>query len=273
VHNLYSDTAFYFINVDGGLAGGVSGTAKRMAVGNAAYVSATAGLRVNSFIDNWVYEKDNINLLSSGKLWLGDVFSNALGGVASRNYSIDMPGIVSSDSVTLKIYAAARSIGVPANFAVRVNNNLVQNIVLPAVSGGFLDTYASYVSAITKVAVGSNPLQLNLLFSTGAGNISAEGFLDKIECAATRALALNTSSALFFRSAPVNASTSAATAAFVVSGAGVTNFANTTVLDVTDITAPKKWKEILVQVLCPNLFLTTVLTLAGSMLLLHLHRY
>ena len=240
VHNLYSDTAFYFINVDGGLAVGVSGTAKRMAVGNAAYTSVSAALRVNSFIDNWVYEKDNINLLASGKLWLGDVFSNALGGVASRNYTIDMPGIISADSVTLKIYAAARSIGVPANFAMRVNNNLVQNIVMPAVSGGFLDTYASYVSASTKVAVGSNPLQLNLLFSTGAGNVSAEGYLDRIECAATRALAMNTSSALFFRSAPINTSTSAATAAFVVSGAGVTNFANTTVLDVTDIATPKK---------------------------------
>lgn len=240
VHNLYSDTAFYFINVDGGLGGGVSGTAKRMAVGNAAYTSVSAALRVSSFIDNWVYEKDNVNLLASGKLWLGDGFSTALGGVASRNYTIDMPGIISADSVTLKIYAAARSIGVPANFAMRVNNNLVQNIVMPAVSGGFLDTYASYVSASTKVAVGSNPLQLNLLFSTGAGNVSAEGFLDKIECMATKALAMNTSSALFFRSAPINTSTSAATAAFVVSGAGVTNFANTTVLDVTDIATPKK---------------------------------
>jgi hypothetical protein len=236
-HNLYSDTAFYFLNVDSNIGGNVSGTAKRMAVGNAAYVSATAGLRVTSFADNWVYEKDNTNLLASGKLWLGDGFSTAVGGTTSRNYVIDMPDIVSADSVTLKIYAAARSIGVPANFAVRVNNNLVQTISMPAVSGGFLDTYASYVSASTKVAVGSNPLQLNLLFSAGTGNVSAEGYLDKIECTATRSLAMNTSGALFFRGGPV---VLASPAAFVVNGAGVTNFANTTVLDVTDITAPKK---------------------------------
>jgi hypothetical protein len=236
-HNLYSDTAFYFINVDSNIGGNVSGTAKRVGVGNAAYVSATAGLRVTSFADNWVYEKDNTNLLASGKLWLGDGFSTAVGGTTSRNYVIDMPGIVSADSVTLKIYAAARSIGVPANFAVRVNNNLVQTISMPAVSGGFLDTYASYVSAITKVAVGSNPLQLNLLFSAGAGNISAEGYLDKIECTATRSLAMNTSGALFFRGGPV---VLASPAAFVLDAGGVTNFANTTVLDVTDIATPKK---------------------------------
>ena len=210
-----------------------------MAVGNAAYVSATAGLRVTSFTDNWVYEKDNINLLASGKLWLGDGFSTAVGGTTSRNYVIDLPGIVSADSVTLKIYAAARSIGVPANFAVRVNNNLIQNIVLPAVSGGFLDTYASYVSASTKVAVGSTPLQLNLLFSAGSGNNSAEGFLDKIECTATKALSMSSASsgALFFRGGPV---VLASPAAFVLNAGSVTNFANTTVLDVTDITAPKK---------------------------------
>ena len=239
VHNLYSDTAFYFINVDGGLAGGVSGTAKRIAVGNTAYTSATAALRVTSFTYNWVYEKDNTNLLASGKLWLGDGFSTAVGGTASRNYVIDLPGIVTADSVTLKIYAAARSIGVPANFAVRVNNNLVQNIVLPAVSGGFLDTYASYVSASTKVAVGSTPLQLNLLFSAGSGNNSAEGFLDKIECTATKALSMSSASsgALFFRGGPV---VLASPAAFVLNAGSVSNFASATVLDVTEIATPKK---------------------------------
>lgn len=245
--NLYSDTAFYFLNVDGNISGNVSGTigatAKRIATGNTPYVNATAGLRVTSFTDNWVYEKDNINLLASGKLWLGDAFSMATGGTTTRNYVVDMPGLMSADSVTLKVYAAARSIGVPANFAVRVNNNLVQNVSLPAVSGGFLDTYASYVSAVSKVAVGTNPLQLNVQFSAGGGSgvgFGAEGFLDKIECTATKALSMSSASsgsALFFRSAGTVAS---APAAFVLNAGGIQNFSNTTVLDVTDIATPKK---------------------------------
>ncbi|MEK0413032.1 MAG: hypothetical protein RL070_520 [Bacteroidota bacterium] len=249
VQNLYSDTAFYFLNVDGNLVGNVGGSAKRVGAGNAAYVNATAGLRITSFTDNWVYEKDNINLLASGKLWLGDAFSMAAGGTTTRNYVVDMPGIVSTDSVTLKVYAAARSIGVPANFAVRVNNNLVQNIGLPAVSGGFLDTYASYVSAVSKVAVGTNPLQLSLQFSAGGGGsgvgFGAEGFLDKIECTATKVLSMSSASsgsgggvggALFFRSGIIGASP----AAFVLNAGGIQNFSNTTVLDVTDIATPKK---------------------------------
>ena len=121
----------------------------------------------------------------------------ATGGTTTRNYVVDMPGLMSADSVTLKVYAAARSIGVPANFAVRVNNNLVQNVSLPAVSGGFLDTYASYVSAVSKVAVGTNPLQLNVQFSAGGGSgvgFGAEGFLDKIECTATKALSMSSAS-------------------------------------------------------------------------------
>lgn len=251
VQNLYSDTAFYFLNVDGNIGdnigGSASGTigaaAKRIATGNAAYLNATAGLRVTSFTDNWVYEKDNINLLASGKLWLGDAFSMATGGITTRNYVVDMPGLISADSVTLKVYAAARSIGVPANFAVRVNNNLVQNVVLPAVSGGFLDTYASYVTAVGKVAVGTNPLQLSLQFSAGGGSgvgFGAEGFLDKIECTATKVLSMSSASsgsALFFRSAGTVAS---APAAFVLNAGGVSNFTNTTLLDVTDIATPKK---------------------------------
>ena len=88
VQNLYSDTSFYFLNVDGNLGGNVGGSAKRVGAGNAAYVNATAGLRVTSFTDNWVYEKDNINLLASGKLWLGDAFSMAAGGTTTRNYVV-----------------------------------------------------------------------------------------------------------------------------------------------------------------------------------------
>ena len=255
VHNLYSDTAFYFINVDGSVSSSVSGAAKRVGVGNAAYTNATAGPSVTSFTDNWVYEKENTNLLASGKLWLGDAFSVATGGITSRNYVVDIPGLISADSVTLKIYAAARSIGVPANFAVRVNNNLVQNMALPAVSGGFLDTYASYVASQTKFLASAGPLQLNLLFSAGGGGsgvgFGADGFLDKIECTASKALSMSSASsgigaglpgstvggALFFRSA---AHSQFGHATFVINSGGVSDFTNTTVMDVTDISAPTK---------------------------------
>ena len=252
-HHLYSDTAFYFINVDGSVSSTISGTAKRVDVGNAAHVNASGAIRVNRFTDYWVYEKDNINLLSSGKLWLADRFSVAAGGTSARNYNIDIPDLVSADSVRFDVSLAARSIGVPPSFAVRVNNNLAQNIALPAVSGGFLDNYASYVHASFGVLPSSNNLQLNIQFlpGTGGGSLSAEGFLDKIECAATRMLRMNTGApgsgsgnvsnvgALFFRTAPQSTGSSGV-AAFVIDAGGITNFTNTTVFDVTDFTSPAK---------------------------------
>ncbi len=239
-HHLYSDTAFYFINVDGSVSSTISGAAKRVDVGNAAHVNASGALRVNRFTDYWVYEKDNINLLSSGKLWLADRFSVAAGGTSARNYSIDIPDLVSADSVRFDVSLAARSIGVPPSFAVRLNNNVAQNILLPAVSGGFLDNYASYVHASFGVLPSSNNLQLNIQFlpGTGGGSLSAEGFLDKIECAATRLLKMN-SSALFFRTASQSTG-STGVAAFVIDAGGITNFTNTTVFDVTDFTTPSK---------------------------------
>ena len=244
-HHLYSDTAFYFINVDGSVSSTISGSAKRVDVGNAAHVNASGAIRVNRFTDYWVYEKDNINLLSSGKLWLADRFSVAAGGTSARNYSIDIPDLVSTDSVRFDISLAARSIGVPPSFAVRVNNNLAQNIALPAVSGGFLDNYANYVHASFGVLPSSNNLQLNIQFlpGSGGGSLSAEGFLDKIECAATRMLKMNSSgagaSALFFRTAPQSIG-NIGVAAFVIDAGGVPNFTNTTVFDVTDFTSPAK---------------------------------
>jgi len=248
-HHLYSDTAFYFINVGGSVSSTISGAAKRVDVGNATHVNASAAIRVNRFTDYWVYEKDNINLLSSGKLWLADRFSVAAGGTSARNYSIDIPDIITTDSVRFDVSLAARSIGVPASFAVRVNNNLAQNILLPAVSGGFLDNYASYVSASFGVLPSSGSLQLNIQFlpGTGGGSLSAEGFLDKIECAATRMLKMNAgvsgggsgAGVLFFRTAPQSLGTSGV-AAYVIDAGGVANFANTMVFDVTDFTLPSK---------------------------------
>ena len=251
-HHLYSDTAFYFINVDGSVSSSVSstisGSAKRMEVGNAAHVNASPALRVNRFTHYWVYEKDNINLLSSGKLWLADRFSVASGGTSARNYTIDIPDIVPTDSVRFQVSMAARSIGVPVSFAVRVNNNLAQNISLPAVSGGFLDNYATNVNSFFSVLPSSNSLQVNIQFlpGTGGGSLSAEGFLDKIECAATRVLRMNNSGAvggsvgaLFFRTTPQSIA-AAASAAFVIDAGGVSNFVNSIVFDVTDFTAPTK---------------------------------
>ena len=248
-HNLYADTAFYFINVDGSVSNTVSGAVKRVGVGNGAYVNDAAAMRVTRFTDYWVYERDNINVLSSGKLWLADRFSVAAGGTAARNYNIDIPDLVSADSVRFGISLAARSIGVSASFAVKLNNSEVQNIALPAVSGGFLDNYASYVNTSFGVLPSSNNLQLNIQFlpGTGGGSLSAEGFLDKIECAATRMLRMNSAVAvggsnnggLFFRAASQPIANSASVA-FVIDAGGVPNFANTTVLDVTDFTTPSK---------------------------------
>jgi hypothetical protein len=45
-HHLYSDTAFYFINVDGSVSSIISVAAKRVGVGNAAHVNASAALRI-----------------------------------------------------------------------------------------------------------------------------------------------------------------------------------------------------------------------------------
>ena len=87
-------------------------------------------------------------------------------------------------------------------------------------------------------------MQLSLQFSAGGGGsgvgFGAEGFLDKIECTATKLLSMSSASsgsALFFRSASF---VSSPLAAFVLNAGGVANFANTIVLDITDISAPQK---------------------------------
>jgi len=89
--NLYTDTAYYFITL--GANGKRISTNSNSGIPN--YIS-------NSYTDLFVYEPTNINLLNSGKQWVGDVFTNSFGGITSRNYPINWPGLLNTEPTIIK---------------------------------------------------------------------------------------------------------------------------------------------------------------------------
>ena len=63
--NLYSDTTFYFLTFDGNLG-------KRISQQSSSSLPATH--TVTGFDDYVFHETENVNLLKSGKIWLGETF-------------------------------------------------------------------------------------------------------------------------------------------------------------------------------------------------------
>jgi hypothetical protein len=184
--NLYSDSAYYFITI-GGIGNRITSL----------QVNTPPTLSVNSFNERIFHELDTINLLSSGKEWLGEEFADAPGKILSRSFSISVPNVITSSPSTLISNCVARSINVPSRFDVRINNQLVQQFNVPSTGAGLYDLFAQQVQQQSDVLLAQESLQINYTYVPGGFN--SQGWLNFFEIHARRNLVLNNSGQLLFR--------------------------------------------------------------------------
>ena len=184
--NLYCDSGFYFINI--------GGTGKR--IFTKPIITNSTSI-VNSYNERYFYENDLVNLLNSGKQWYGEEFSTQNGNTVSRNFTVDFTGLINNAPVTLATSLAGRSVAANSSFKVQVNNQLIQNVNINAVSGYFLDVYAVTSSQQNSFIPASSNLTININFNQG--NSSAQGWLDWFEVHGRKNLSMNNASQLFFR--------------------------------------------------------------------------
>ncbi len=93
--NLYTDQTFYFLTTD-------AGTGRRVTL---ASVPGSANKTITEFDEHAYHESDEVNLLSSGKRWLGDKMT---GFAPSKTFSFNFPNLITGTPVKLisKISAA-----------------------------------------------------------------------------------------------------------------------------------------------------------------------
>ncbi len=97
IKNLYSDYTYYFLNIN-------SDFGKRMQTESSSSLPQTHN--ISKFNDHQFYEKDENNLIGSGKVWYGEVFSN----VTTYEFPVfSFPDIDISSNLTIKVDLAARS--------------------------------------------------------------------------------------------------------------------------------------------------------------------
>ena len=216
--NIYADSAYYFITI--------GGTGKRI---SSLLVNTPPTTIVNSFNERIFHELDTINLLSSGKEWLGEEFADAPGKTLSRSFSITIPNLITSSPSTLISNCVARSINIPSRFDVRINNQLVQQINMPSTGAGLYDLFAQQSQQQSDVLLPLESLQVNYTYVPGGFN--SQAWLNFFEIHARRNLVLNSSGQLPFRDWN---SVGNNICDFVISNATST----TLVLDITDPLTP-----------------------------------
>lgn len=182
--NLYSNEAYYYINIS---SGGLR------------IQNRTAGVAPNrvvtAFQDRYFHERDTINFLRSGKEWYGEEFSNTPGSTTTRNFSINIPNLVPAP-VQLVSNVAARSNGASSSFLIRVNNTAVAQHTVSPVGTGTYDPVASAAELVTSFNLSQTTI--NLQYNYQAGSVNAQGWLNWFELFPQRQLSMSNVDQLLF---------------------------------------------------------------------------
>ena len=193
--NLYSDTAFYFINI--------GGIGKRVAL--QAPVTGTANRMVTSYQEHQFYESDLTNLLNSGKQWYGASFSNNGIGSLSKIVTLNWPASLPVAATYFRTAVAGRSVGANSSFTVQIAGQTIPVINIPSVTGYFLDAYAQDAATanglgqLINLPASASTGPINIQYSFQPGNSAAEGWLNWLELQGDCALQIDGTKPLFFR--------------------------------------------------------------------------
>ena len=174
--NLFSDTSYYFIT-----ANYFGPPAKRIQPAAALSNSAQT---ITEFDDRDFYERDLVNLISSGKEWYGEQFN----AVTTYDFLFNFPNVVTTSQVRLKTNVVARTIGGNSTFSINAGNLGSDVVSISGVPSGYINQYANAATSEFFYTPTSNRQDITLTFNKG--NSSAVAWLNYLEIQARRRLIL-----------------------------------------------------------------------------------
>jgi hypothetical protein len=149
--------------------------------------SASVAKLVQDYPAKWLLEKDSINILSSGKIWLGDPMGTGVGKKASLVFPLNMEGLQLNAPVTLQSQLAATTYLTDANFTIKLNDLSLNVTALNPVSGFIFDdaykirfdSSSTWLDASKLLKAGQSFAAMNLQVDFSAPS-TATGWIDYI---------------------------------------------------------------------------------------------
>ncbi|MCO5248098.1 MAG: type IX secretion system sortase PorU [Chitinophagales bacterium] len=183
--NLYSTTKNYFITFNGNQG-------KR--IGSATNIDEPADKDISNFDNRQHIEDDRVNLLNSGRVWLGQEF----GGSNQLDFNFDFGSINPAIPTRVKIALAAGSANNSNAFQFLSNNNVLRTVSIPSVGTGTLANIANTNATQFTISQGQNPIQLTIRYNRP--DFSSKAWLDYITMIANSPISYS-QTPLYFRSA------------------------------------------------------------------------
>ena len=176
VNNPYSFYGYYFITSDAGIG-------KKIEEKTIEIPPDAVTHQITEFTDYQVYEKDQVNLCSSGKEFYGEVFSN----VTSYSFSFKFPNIVFTNTTKVTVDVAATS-SANSSFSISLNDSQTKSLIVQKVSG---DHYEMGKAATGSYTFTPNNETLNFKIDYIKSTSTSVGYLNYIEVNARRRLQMS----------------------------------------------------------------------------------
>lgn len=175
--NVYSDFNYYFLTYD-------NGQGKR--IGSQPSTQLPATDVINRFNDFEFYEKDDINLIKSGREWYDkDIFDIT----TSRQYSFNFPNIDDTYPAIIQADIAARSTSGPTSFTISANNQQIMNIPVASTSSDWLAEYGKKVTKSDTLHPSGSSIEVKMVFNKNGHE--AIGYLNYLELNVMRHLIMS----------------------------------------------------------------------------------
>lgn len=164
--NPYTDTTYYFLTL---------AEDQRPTVQKYKPTLSEVAEVLHTFDEYWFYEKDETNLLRSGRAWWGDF----LGTRNTLRFELDFPGLLENQSALLKFEAIA-SAQVPTRFIWEVNHTTIGEKTAGIVSTQRYDLKAQIVQGKHQFTTpNGEKIELQLTYDK-SGQSSASAYLDYV---------------------------------------------------------------------------------------------
>lgn len=179
VINPYSEYGYYFVTSDAGIG-------RKIEVESPVTLPGDAVVnQVNEFTDYAVYEKEFVNLVSSGKEFYGETFSDML----SLNIHMTFPNLVKQNNgVKVRLDVAALS-GDPSNFVLTVQGGQQKTLTVSARTPNDNYEKGRAANGIYSFTPSSDLLNFNLSYTKSS--TSSKGYLNYLEVNARRLMKMS----------------------------------------------------------------------------------
>ncbi len=173
--NVFTDSASYFIGI------GID-PPNRVAPAQLSDLPATR--TVTAFNDRQYIDRDQTNLLKSGRTWYGDHFDNIL----TYNYNFEVP-YITSDSVTLEFTGCSRTVGLTnsSSWTVTCGSAFSTNFEVGGVSENYVALYARPFDQAFRFPISTGNLPVTVTFNKHHP-ITSLGWMDYLRLNCRRGL-------------------------------------------------------------------------------------